>query len=222
MAGQSSGRTGRPPITSRADIMAAARRLIDRDGWEKLTIRKLAAEAGVAPTTLYHHIRDKEDLLKQLLDDAADAIERPTLPADPRGRIIAAATVMHAGLSEWPWLAEVLTDGDLTGDSAMWLVETIIAAALDAGCTPPEAVALYRAVWSYTAGEILVRANSARRRAELGGTTYGDALVRSLDPDEYPALAGIAEQWPELTTRDWYAAGLRALVDGTLREVGEG
>ena len=38
------GRTGRPPVTSRAEILAAARQLIDRDGWEKLTIRRLAAE----------------------------------------------------------------------------------------------------------------------------------------------------------------------------------
>ncbi|MEU6756605.1 TetR/AcrR family transcriptional regulator, partial [Streptomyces sp. NPDC046685] len=41
------GRVGRPPVTSRAQILIAARRLIDRDGWDKLTIRRLAGEIGI-------------------------------------------------------------------------------------------------------------------------------------------------------------------------------
>src|SRR5579875_1528408 len=63
------GRTGRPPVTSRPEILAAARRLIDRDGWEKLSVRRLAAELGIGTTTLYHHLRDKEDLLLLLLNE---------------------------------------------------------------------------------------------------------------------------------------------------------
>src|ERR1700743_625660 len=46
------GRPGRPPAASRAQILAAARELIGRDGWEKLTVRRLAAELGVGTTTL--------------------------------------------------------------------------------------------------------------------------------------------------------------------------
>lgn len=196
--------------------MAAARRLIDRDGWDKLTVRKLAAESGVAPTTLYHHIRDKDDLLKQLLDDAADGLERPSLPADPRERIIVAATAIHGSLSAWPWLAEVLIADDLTGDAAMWLVETILGAAVEAGCTPEQAVDLYRAIWYYTAGEILVRASAARRRTELGGPTYRDRFIRGLDPEEYPHVTRVAAEWPRLAARDTYEAGLRGLVGGLL------
>src|SRR3954470_18770199 len=90
-AAASSGRTGRPPVTSRPEILAAARRLIDRDGWEKLTVRRLAAELGIGATTLYHHVRDKEDLLLLLLNEYAGAIAQPALPSDPRDRIVAAA-----------------------------------------------------------------------------------------------------------------------------------
>jgi len=196
--------------------MAAARRLIDRDGWEKLTVRKLAAESGVAPTTLYHHIRDKEDLLKQLLDDAADGLERPSLPSDPHERIIAAATAIHTSLSAWPWLAEVLIADDLTGDAAMWMVETILGAAVEAGRTPEQAVDVYRAIWYYTAGEILVRASASRRRAELDGPTYRDLYILGLDPEAFPHVTSVAEEWPRLAARDTYEAGLRGLVRGLL------
>jgi len=46
-----------------AQILAAARRLIDRDGWDNLTIRRLAAETCIG-ATMYHHVRDKDDLLR--------------------------------------------------------------------------------------------------------------------------------------------------------------
>ncbi len=77
----SSGQTGRPPVTSRAEIFAAARRLIDRDGWEKLTIRALAGELGIGATTLYHHVRDKEDLLL-LLSPPWSTASSPRRPTD--------------------------------------------------------------------------------------------------------------------------------------------
>src|SRR3954451_7902053 len=127
-ASASPGRTGRPPVTSRRETLAAARRLIDRDGWEKLTVRRLAAELGIGTTTLYHHVRDKEDLLLLLLNESAGQIPRPDLPRNPRRRIVVAATALHDALADWPWAAEVLTaDGfvGLLGEPALWTVEAI-------------------------------------------------------------------------------------------------
>src|SRR5690242_14353986 len=104
-ASASPGRTGRPPVTSRAEILAAARRLIDRDGWDKLTVRRLAAELSIGTTTLYHHVRDKDDLMLLVLNEYAGDIPRPDLPRDPRERIVVAAAALHEGLAEWPWAA---------------------------------------------------------------------------------------------------------------------
>lgn len=207
-------RTGRPPVTSRAEILVAARRLIDRDGWEKLSVRKLAAELGIGPTTLYHHVRDKADLLVQLLNTYTGQLERPRLPDDPRERIVVAATVMHEALAAWPWAAEVVTvDGfvGLLDEPALWMVETIVGGAVDSGCTHAQAVGVFRDIWYYTAGEVLVRARSARRDER----PQRDAAFR-FDPAETPHLAAIGDRWPELAARDTYADGLRALVGGLL------
>lgn len=212
------GRTGRPPVTSRGEILAAARRLIDRDGWEKLTVRRLAAEIGVGATTLYHHVRDKEDLLVQLLNEYVEGIERPVLPDDPRERVVAAATAMHDGLAGWPWAAEVLTvDGfvGLLGESALWLVETIVAGAVASGRTREEAVAVFRGIWYYTVGEILVRAHSVRRHAH-GKRPPDDAIDFTFDASRLPHMAAIGDQWPALAARDTYREGLRAFVNGLL------
>ena len=209
------GRTGRPPVTSRAQILAAARQLIDRDGWEKLTIRRLAAETGIGATTLYHHVQDKDDLLLLLLNEYVNQIPHPDLPSKPRDRIIAAAAAMHDALAAWPWAAEILTaDGfvGLLGEPALWMVETIVAGALDDGCTPVQAVDVFRGISSI--GEILVRAHSARRRADE--QPWRDIDFSSFDASRLPRLAALGDQWPVLASRDTYPQGLRAFVDGLL------
>ncbi|MFJ6483442.1 MULTISPECIES: TetR/AcrR family transcriptional regulator [unclassified Streptomyces] len=209
------GRTGRPPLTSRAQILVAARRLIDQGGWEKLTVRRLAAELGIGPTTLYHHIRNKEDLLLLLLNQHIEQMGRPPLPDDPRERIVTATTAMHDALAAWPWAAEVLSADGFVGlldESAMWMVEAIVAGAADHGCTPEQSVDVFRGIWYYTVGEVLVRAHSGRRRDEGQPFAYRD----DLDPTRLPHLAAIGVRWAELAARDIYPEVLRTFVDGLL------
>ncbi|MDV5149535.1 TetR/AcrR family transcriptional regulator [Streptomyces sp. SBC-4] len=211
------GRTGRPPLTSREQILVAARRLIDRHGWEKLTIRGLAAEIGIGATTLYHHIRSKDDLLLLLLHDHIEQAGRPRLPGDPRERIVTAATALHDALAAWPWAAEVLSADGFVGlldESAMWMVEAIVAGADDHGCTPEQSVDVFRSIWYFTVGEVLVRAHSARRQAEGAPFAYRD----DLDPSQVPHLAAIGVRWAALAARDIYPQGLRIFVDGLLAQ----
>jgi hypothetical protein len=107
------------------------------------------------------------------------------------------ATLMHDGIAARPWVAEVITADDLLGEAALWLVE-----AIELGATPEQAVHLYRQVWYYTAGEILIRV----RRACRGNQTH-------------PCLAALGDSWTELTAQDTYVEGLRALIDGALPPV---
>jgi AcrR family transcriptional regulator len=207
-------------VTSRVEILAAARRIIERDGWEKLTIRRLAAEIGIGATTLYHHVRDREDLLIQMLNEHADQTLHPELPEDPRDRMIVAATAIHDSLAAWPWAAEILTtDGFLgrLGETALRMVETIVAGAIDYGCTPEQAVHVFRSIWYHTVGEILVRAHSTHRRADAPPFDR-DAFFVSLDASRMPRLAAIGDQWPSLAAQDTFPQALSAFVDGRLAQ----
>ncbi|GAA2901633.1 TetR family transcriptional regulator [Actinoplanes cyaneus] len=203
------GRTGRPPVTSRPEILAAARRLIDADGWEKVTVRRLAAELGIGATTLYHHVRDKDELLVLVLSEYARQVPLPVLPEDPRERIVVAATTIRQALAGWPWAAaEFTTDGLLgrLGGPAVQLVEVIVGAAVECGCTPERAVHVFRSLWYYTVGEILVRIRSRARPPVV------------FAPADTPHLSAIGERWPALAAQDTYEMGLRALISGLLPE----
>lgn len=65
----SRSRAGRPPqalITRRAAAEAALR-LIDEDGLDTLSLQSVARVLGVKAPSLYHHFRDKEELLTQVV-----------------------------------------------------------------------------------------------------------------------------------------------------------
>ena len=204
-------------MTSREQILTAARALIDEYGWEKLTVRRLASEIGVGTTTLYSHLRDKEDLLFLLIYEYAEQIPHPELPSEPRERIVTAAVAIHDGLAAWPWAAEVLTtDGFIArlGDSFLWLVETILAGVVDAGCPQEQTVRIFRSIWYYTVGEILVRAHTRHRKMDEEDPT----CLRRRRPVGGPGRAGHLRAGAARLRR----RPARAVPGGDLRNTGRG
>ncbi|MGR6915911.1 TetR/AcrR family transcriptional regulator [[Actinomadura] parvosata] len=208
-------RTGRPPKISRAEIVTAADRVIEQDGVAGLTMRRLAKEVGSTAMAIYHHVRDKDELLLLLLDSYAATLPKPELPREPRERLVAAAVAMHEALSGRPWAVEVLRADDLVSVGALWYPEHIVDAAMRAGLSLEEAVDAYRIVWHYTAGEISAKVAAGKRREE-GGTTYRERVFADLDAARFPRLSEVGERWAELTARDTYAKGVRALAQGLL------
>lgn len=209
-------RIGRPPQISRPEIIATARRIVEEEGLQHLTMRRLAREVGSTPMAVYHHVKDKEELLVLLLDDYAQQIPRPDLPEPARERIIAAGIAMHDALVQYPWITEVLTADSLLATSALWYPESIIDAAITAGLTPEQAVHAYRTIWYYTAGEILVRTNASRHRQDTDRPTHRERVFATLDPQTLPRLAALADRWGALTAQDTYRNGLQAIVDGLI------
>lgn len=197
--------------------MSAANRIIDAEGFQGLTMRRLAREVGTTAMALYHHVRDKDELLRLLLDEYAAKVAIPELrEEDPVERVVAAASAMRQAVAGYPWIVEVLRADDLLSMRALWYPETIIDALVRAGLTPEDAADAYRIIWHYTAGEISARAAATRRREE-DRPTYRSRVFANLDPAELPRLAALGDRWEELTARDTYDKGVRAIVHGLLR-----
>ncbi|MBO2453734.1 TetR/AcrR family transcriptional regulator C-terminal domain-containing protein [Actinomadura barringtoniae] len=212
-----SSRTGRPPKISLPEIVEAARRVVDTDGVAKLTMRRLAQELGSTPMAVYHHVRDKDELLVLLLDAYAEEnMLKPELPDDPRERVVLAARAMHDSLVRVSWVVEVITADDLMSESALWYVENIVDGAMACGLTAEQAVHAYRAIWYYVAGEIIIHRKASRRRAADDRPTYRDRVFAELDGADYPRLAEVGARWGELTAQDTFETGLRALVNGLI------
>jgi len=60
----------------RSELIAAAHKLVQEEGYEGLTIRKLAKRVGYAPMSVYSYFADKQDILLALAQDAFETLAR--------------------------------------------------------------------------------------------------------------------------------------------------
>ncbi|HEY1093877.1 MAG TPA: TetR family transcriptional regulator [Glycomyces sp.] len=81
-------RTGNPD--TRAEILAAARRLFAEGSFEAVSMRRIATEAGVDPSLIHHYFGSKDDLFLA-------AIELPMDPAPEVAAVLKAGGVEGAG-----------------------------------------------------------------------------------------------------------------------------
>lgn len=207
---------GRPARLSLDAIITAADRILQAEGSDKLSMRRLAEELGSTPMALYYHVRDKDELLMLVMETHAQRIPRPELPADPRERLVAAALLLHELLAERPWIVEVLTGEDLIAPSAMWMVEVMIDAAVSYGHPLEQAVFVYRTLWNYIVGNLVIKVNRERRRAHSGPPVRRDQIIAQLASGTHPRLTAASGHWAEFTARDTHREAVTAIVAGLL------
>ena len=127
-AGRSAGRLGRRPgdSSTRADILAAARDEFAELGYDRATIRGIAAAAGVDPSLVLHYFGSKNKLF-------GAALQVPVEPVEVLRRVMeqsiddVGATMVRSFLDAWepvesrgPLVARVRSA--MTNDTAMMLV----------------------------------------------------------------------------------------------------
>jgi AcrR family transcriptional regulator len=62
-------RRQREKTTLRREILAAARELIAKEGYESVSMRKIAERIEYSPTTIYLYFRDKEELVREVCEE---------------------------------------------------------------------------------------------------------------------------------------------------------
>lgn len=67
------------PLLSSEKIIDHALNILDEEGLEGLSMRKLAAELGVSPRSLYHYFSNKEELLQGVYTKILGELELPDL-----------------------------------------------------------------------------------------------------------------------------------------------
>jgi AcrR family transcriptional regulator len=67
-----------PPRLSRERIVEAVFRLLEREGWEALSMRRLAQELDVWPMAVYRYFRDKDELVDVLVAHVIQEIDLPS------------------------------------------------------------------------------------------------------------------------------------------------
>ncbi|MGH3150770.1 MAG: TetR/AcrR family transcriptional regulator [Streptosporangiaceae bacterium] len=96
------------PAFSRDEIARAAIDLADQGGLEAVSMRRIAARIGSAPTSLYWYVSNKDELYELMIDAVLGLIPVPDQPSgDWRGDLTAIARAARATLSAHPWFAQL-------------------------------------------------------------------------------------------------------------------
>lgn len=182
-------RTEPKPRLTLDRIVAEALALLDEEGVARLTMRRLAERLGTGSTTLYWHVKTKDDVLDLAMDAVFGEVALPDGDAgeDWRARVRALMGGWRAALLRHPWSATLL-DRPLLGPNALsrteFLYETLIAAGFAAPTTAAYSLS------NYVMGSVIMQVTWARSDAGTGGYLRERA-------GDYPALAahGLEHDW---------------------------
>jgi AcrR family transcriptional regulator len=198
------------PQLSREAILDATLVLVERDGLDALTMRRVAAELGIGTMTLYGYFSGKGELLDALVDAVAAAAPIPELRGSWRDRLTVVMTHMHEALSAHPALARLRVAQPIATPGAFRFTEAALAALRDAGFDASASARHFRTLFVFTFGAALVGAPATL--AQRGGAA---AALAALPRDEYPTLTGqLGEMLEALDSPTQFENGLGLILDG--------
>ncbi|WP_424531343.1 TetR/AcrR family transcriptional regulator [Sphaerisporangium viridialbum] len=208
-----SARTRRdaPPL-SRDRIVAEAIALLDEEGVGRLTMRRLAERLGTGSTTLYWHVKTKDDVLDLALDAIFAEVRTPRGGGQGwRADITALIGEWRLTLLRHPWSATLL-GRPMLGPNVLARSEFLYATLMGAGITEPHLTAAAYGLSNFVIGSALMQATwltGAERTTRQAAREYLRA-----NHERYPALAA---HGPLVVDGEWdtgFAIGLGWLLDG--------
>lgn len=186
------GRTPRPGLT-RQKVVAAALRLVDRDGLDGLTMRALGRELGVDPMAVYYHVPNKAALLDGLVEAVWSEMDIPESSGQPwQAELEQIARAMRDALRRHPNALPVLATRANTSVPGLRVTDRTLGVLLGAGFPPAEALEFVNAAGEFLMGHALSEAGAPLVADAATGGGDGEAILAAVDS----ALA--AEHLPHL------------------------
>jgi AcrR family transcriptional regulator len=134
------------PILSRGRTRAAALALVDRDGLDALSMRKLAAELGVQAASLYSHVATKEDLLNDVANEIIGRVDVAGFAEGWRTGLTRWARSYRAVLAEHPNVVPYIARGPGRREASLRMADAVHGGLVRAGWPPREATMIGAAV----------------------------------------------------------------------------
>jgi AcrR family transcriptional regulator len=170
-------RAGWGTIT-RERVVEAAIRVVKSRGYEQMTIRSLAAELAVSPMSLYRHVRDKDDLLDEVVDRLLARSWRPRADKkDWRAWVAEAANKLRCFLVSQPAGLHVYLQHPVVSPAAISRMNAMMSVLREALGDEQAARDAYAAIHTFTVGFAALEASRTSWTAADDGT---DDLARQL------------------------------------------
>lgn len=181
---------------TREQIVTEAIALLDAEGIDALSMRKLAARLKSGATSLYWHVANRDELLQLVLDEIYGEVEIPDVDdvSDWRSATSRFAYSVRGAVHRHPWMVSVLDQIAVAsnGPNLLATTERMITLLEQAGFDLREAERVMSTVSAYTLGIAITEASYLSWMNRHG--TTGEARLR----DELEAARDLAKDHPKV------------------------
>lgn len=208
-------------------IVAAAVRVADAEGLAALSMRRVAAEIGVATMSLYRHVVDKDDLVLRMLDAALGEWEQPAEPPSGwRARLELAGTALWTAFRRHPWLASAMSlTRPQPAAGGVAFTEWCLAALDGYGLTMLEAFDMQLIIFNFArgVGVNLEAESDAQAATGLDNEEWMDTQLPKLQAilasGRFPMMNRMLEHEYDMEVDVLFRDGLQYLLDGMARRI---
>ena len=200
---------------TREAVVDGALELVDGEGFEALSMPRLARHLGTGVMTLYGHVANKADLVDALAERVLSELE--TVDGDSRswdGELAEHMRGLRRLILRHPALAGVLAVGRVATPTVFRNQEASLRLLRSAGFDRPTAVQIYFALLTYTLGFVAWEIPRMRQDSQAGYGQQWQKILADLAESEYPTLHELAEQLADAASETQFEAGLRAVLRG--------
>ncbi|GAB2176413.1 TetR/AcrR family transcriptional regulator [Dongia sp. agr-C8] len=197
---------------TRDGIAAAALALVDREGLDALSYRRLAEETGCEAMSLYHYYPSKAHLIDALVDRVIGTLEVPPPGGDWIERVRKAAWNYRAMALAHPKLYPLLAVHRLNTATGVRKLDAVIGMFRDGGFDDATAARLFREVGYYITGAALDETAGYAKGPSAAAPASDAEIAR-----DCPNLAAVAPYFKPQHFEPTFAQGLELLLDGMAR-----
>ncbi len=199
----------RPSILSRERVLSAAVAVVDREGLDALSMRRLGDELGVEAMSLYRYVANKAALLDGVVESILG--EMPLLEPEAAPwteRVKARARALRKTLRAHPNALALFATRPAVTPASMAHVESSLALFREAGFSIEDAIRAFQAVVGFTLG------NTLSVFAPLAPDERSSPAYESLDAGAFPTVLAASKALAKWNVDREFDFGLDALVRG--------
>jgi AcrR family transcriptional regulator len=214
------GTRGPRPRHDRAAITAVAVRIADAEGLEAVSMRRVAAELGIANMSLYTYVPAREHLAQLMIDQLVGEYAYPATPApDPRAAIADLARQARDIAERHPWLAGLMQRPLPPGPNGLRYLDYFLGLLAGSRLDPGAKMEVIAMISGFAT---MYGAMQAALPAEQAGTASGvqhnaaqvRAFARAAASGRYSNLAAaLTAGGPPRSLDDIFASSIERLID---------
>lgn len=214
-----------PPVQTRLRlaldrprIVDAALDIVDREGFDALSMRKLGGVLGVEAMALYHYVPSKAVLVDAIVAAVLARLQVPEpVPDVPWTGVVRQVAGSFRTLGrDHPNVFPMLATIGLDNPASLAPAEAVLSVLARAGLSPHDAFDAFIALKSYVVGYVMWEIGSMTRRSDPAACLEVDDLDAL---SQQPVLGTIAEWLTQRSVDAEFEAGLDLLIEGIRRRL---